>query len=159
MIRFKSMDKLAEFLEKNLPEKIKSQLFTETHSWEHKGKMRESQRKLKPVEVMYKLMNQGFLIGINENPDNYPYPEEYILLWSKMLRFIKANDTLSVEQEKYALLSINKACKMLEVTRPTLYKIINEGKIPYVQIFSQKRIQLSDLLAYIENGKIKKEVS
>jgi excisionase family DNA binding protein len=39
------------------------------------------------------------------------------------------------------------------VTRPTLYKLIREKEIPYVQILSQRRIQLKDILDYIEENK------
>jgi excisionase family DNA binding protein len=41
----------------------------------------------------------------------------------------------------------------MEVTRPTIYKLIRENEIPFVEVLSQKRIQLKDLLDYIDKNK------
>ena len=153
MIRFKKVDKLVSFLDENLPEKIKSELFYQTYYWEHKGKMCEGKMKEPNPSIAHKLIELEFLMGISDDPKFLLFPNEYILQWTKLKKFIEKHETISVDIEKYGLISINTACKMLDVTRPTIYKILNEKKVPFVEILSQKRIQLKDLLDYIEENK------
>jgi excisionase family DNA binding protein len=153
MILFESVNKLVAFLEKHLSEKIKEELFNDVYYFEHKGIRREGKIRLKPIAIVQKLSKYEFVIGVTTNIEQLSFPVKYILLWSRLEKFLKVSDSFSNEQEIYALISINKACQLLDVTRPTLYKIINEKKIPYVQILSQKRIQLKDLLDYIDNNK------
>ena len=142
------MEAVVAFLEKNLPEKIKEKLFFERIS--HKSQFR---RKLKPYFIIHELRKHELIIGITDNPDNTAFPEKYVLHWSRIQKILSASDNLLIEQEKYALISINTACKLLSVTRPTVYKIINDNKIPFVEILSQKRIQLKDLLDFVEQNK------
>jgi excisionase family DNA binding protein len=153
MIKFKSAEELVSFIEQKLPPKIKEQLFTEKYKRIHKGEEVENKLYLKPWFVVGRLRYQGFVLGLADNPDDITFPNTLILLWTKLKYHLEQNDVLSFEQEKYRLISINKACEMLEVTRPTLYKLINENKIPFVEVLSQKRIQLKDLLDYIDNNK------
>ena len=153
MILFKDSKEIEAFLELNLPTKIKNELFYNVTYREYKGKKIEDRQRLKPFFIFDKLRIMEFAIGITSNPNDIFFPEKYVLLWSRLLKFLKVTDSLSNEQQKYALISINKACQFLDITRPTLYKIINEKKIPYIQILSQKRIQLKDLLDYIDNNK------
>ncbi len=153
MIRFKNLDKLISFLDENLPEKIKSELFFHVYYWENKGEKCEGRIKEPNPSIAAKLIKLEFLIGISDDPKFFLYPKEYLLQWTKLKKFIDKYETTSVEIEKYGLISINTACKMLDVTRPTIYKILNEKKVPYVEILSQKRIQLKDLLDYIEENK------
>jgi excisionase family DNA binding protein len=153
MILFKNIESLVDFLEKNLPEKIKDEICYHTYKYEHNGKIYENKQYKRPVGIINPLREMEFVIGLTDNPDRIIYPDHYILLWTKIRKFIEKFDTLTIEQEKYALITINQACKMLNVTRPTVYKIINENKIPFVEILSQKRIQLKDLLDYIDANK------
>ncbi len=153
MIEFKSSDMLVQFLEDNLPKKIQDELFYSTYKFEHKGKEREGRTRLRPPMVFRELLELGFAFGYSDDPEHYFFPKRLILNWTKLKQFIEVSDSLKDDQSKYALISINEACKFMEVTRPTLYKIIRDGKIPTVQILSQKRIQLKDLLEYIERNK------
>jgi excisionase family DNA binding protein len=153
MIRFKQVEKIVAFLDKNLPAKVKDEIFFSTTSWEHKGEMVHSRTAKNPFFIVGNLREKGFITGIADDPSDWFMPKEYLLHWSTLKKFIADSDILSFEQEKYGLISINKACKMLDVTRPTLYKLIREKEIPYVQILSQRRIQLKDILDYIEENK------
>jgi len=153
MIRFKKPEEVVAFLDKNLPDKIKEELFFSVTTREYRGKMVHNRLVIKPFFIVDDLRLKGFIIGITDDPKNLFFPQEYLLQWTKLKKFMEHSDTLLVEQEKYGLVSINTACKMLEVTRPTIYKIIKDKNIPIVEILSQKRIQLKDLLDYIEANK------
>ena len=154
MISFDNYNLLLAFLEKNMSPKIQQELFFEWTTWEHKGKTVGRWNKLNPRSIINTLEKDGFVYGISENEYN-PYPTRHILLWTKMKKSIDDTDSLPVEFDKYALISINKACQFLDVSRPTLYKLLSAEKIPYVEILSQRRIQLKDLLDYIDKNKRK----
>jgi excisionase family DNA binding protein len=153
MISFKSAGLLIKFLEQKLPPRIKEELFYETYTWENKGKRPEGKTRKHDVVILNYLRHLGFVIGVTDNADMFLYPQHYFLYWTQLSKHLEQNDTLTFEQEKYRLISINKACEMLEVTRPTIYKLINDNKIPFVEVLSQKRIQLKDLLDYIDKNK------
>lgn len=155
MIKFEGRDnrKIISFLDANLPPRIKEELFYYYTRWENKGKMCENKSACQPHQIIDNLIEKNFIVRFAHDADHWNYPKEYILLWTKLKDFIKNNDSLSVELEKYSLVSINSACKMLDISRPSMYKIINEKKIPVVEILSQKRIQLKDLLNYIKENK------
>lgn len=153
MIIFRTPEELVAFIDPKLPPRIKEALFYSKSTWVHKGEVREGKHYLKPMWIIGKLRYHGFVIGLADNPDDYMFPRKYILLWTKLQRHLEQNDLLTFEQEKFRLISINKACEIMEVTRPTLYKLINERKIPFVEVLSQKRIQLKDLLDYIDSNK------
>ncbi len=51
----------------------------------------------------------------------------------------------------YKYYSINEVAEMLSFSRPTIYKIINEGKIKTIRINGQMRIKHIDLNEYIKN--------
>lgn len=50
----------------------------------------------------------------------------------------------------YKYYSINEVAEMLSFSRPTVYKLINEGTVKAVRINGQMRIKHSDLSKYIE---------
>lgn len=51
---------------------------------------------------------------------------------------------------KHTTLTTQQAADMLGVSRPTLTKLLEEGKIPYERPNSHRRIKLADLLEYRE---------
>lgn len=53
------------------------------------------------------------------------------------------------EDPKRELLTIAEACDYLRVSRHSIYRLINERKLPSVPILSRRMIQLADIKAYI----------
>jgi len=155
MIEFRSPTELVLFLDENLPSKVKEDLFFSESAREYKGKTVIDKHRESDFFIFAELRSLSFATGITKDPSNTYIPQRYLLNWTKLHDFLQSHDSLKYDQKEYALLSINEACKLLEVTRPTLYKIIREGELPTVQILSQKRIQLKDLLNYIEQHKKK----
>ncbi len=70
---------------------------------------------------------------------------------------LKTGKSIYGENHNYKLLSIEDACKMLNISRPTLYKLINSEDIPLVKIGNDiSKIQMIDILNFIRRSKKKK---
>lgn len=75
----------------------------------------------------------------------------YILDYSSLMRFISREDEpLSNDINMYKMLTINQACDLLNLSRPTVYKLLRTDELKHVEILGQKRIQLKDLLNFIQ---------
>lgn len=46
------------------------------------------------------------------------------------------------------LLSTQEAAELLNMSRPSLIKVLEEGQIPYIKVGTHRRIQYSDVLEY-----------
>ena len=51
-----------------------------------------------------------------------------------------------IPQDHY--LSSQESAKLLNISRPYLYNLLNKGEIPYTKIGTHKRIKIEDLLEY-----------
>lgn len=153
MIEFRYPSDLVKFIDDKLPPKVHDQLFLSKYTWtNNKGKTVESFTKEKPWAIYRKLEKLGFAHGVSEEDYSF-FPKRIVLRWTELSNFLELNDSITLEQKHYSLITINEACEFLSVTRPTIYKLINAGEIPTVQVLTQKRIQLKDLLDYIDRHK------
>lgn len=48
------------------------------------------------------------------------------------------------------LLGVERACKYLDVSKTTLYRLMAEGKLPYVQFIKGRRVKITDLDRLVE---------
>jgi len=64
-------------------------------------------------------------------------------------KIIETDETISNYLMNYKYYSVNEVSEMLSFSRPTVYKIIKEGKIKTYRINEQIRIKHSDLMDYI----------
>lgn len=153
MIEFKNPTDLVRFLDENLPDKIREELFFTETQREYKEKTVINKSRKSDFFIFDELRSLEFATGITSDPTSTYIYEKYILYWTKFQKFIQSNDTLEYDHKLLSLLTLNQACEFLAVTRPTLYKILRFENIPTVEILSQKKIQLKDLVEYVEKKK------
>jgi excisionase family DNA binding protein len=54
-----------------------------------------------------------------------------------------------IGDEERLLVTLDRTCKMLDISRSSLDRILRNGELPYVMFGADKRIRPSDLRAYV----------
>jgi|SRR5882757_3077924 len=78
-------------------------------------------------------------------------PDVYVVL--RQVLSDLANGFAVTIQPSNAVLTTQQAADMLHVSRPTLVKLLEEGKIQYTKHGRHRRIALEDVLAYDEHAR------
>lgn len=90
-----------------------------------------------------------------KNPESflmeYKYEVDSILLNASALDALESNKFSPFVAD--CLLTIQDVCKILRLTKPSIYKLFDSGQLPYYTILSQKKVRNSDLLKFIEQSK------
>ena len=159
MLLFDDYDAMFDFLHENLPENMKYEFL-----YSHVGYYKNAKypphakygRQKVPYAVFITLRNHGYAYWLEskETTETTFKRQKQVLLWSRIQQDIESKIFPSEMAEQHKLISINEACKFLGLTRPSVYKLIRDNEFPVVQIFDKtKRIQMRDLLKYIEKKK------
>lgn len=74
-------------------------------------------------------------------------PEGAFELLVKILNYMKEGKSLSLVAQENEI-STQHAAEMLNVSRPHVVKLLENGEIPFHKVGSHRRIKLDDLLAY-----------
>lgn len=78
-----------------------------------------------------------------------PLPEEVYRVLIKVVEALREGKVITVVPLTQRL-TTQEAADVLGVSRPTLVKLLTEGKIPYDQPGRHRRILFSDLLSYVD---------
>lgn len=70
---------------------------------------------------------------------------------SELMKFFEAVSKRVAVPEEDRLLTTEEACKMAQVSRPTLHRWKKAGIIPYVKVGKNVRYKYSDLMAAMES--------
>jgi excisionase family DNA binding protein len=102
------------------------------------------------IEIIHKsnIITDGFIFK------NYNYEIEYIILNTNHLQSLESNSYIN-PNHKERLLTIKEVCQMLNLTKPSVYKLFNTNQLPYYEILSQRKVKHTDLIKFIDS-KIKK---
>jgi excisionase family DNA binding protein len=88
---------------------------------------------------------QAHLIG--PNGESVDLPASALTLLQQALPHLIQGDAVRIVSLQKEL-STNEAADLLNVSRPYLIKLLDEGKIPFVKVGSHRRIRFSDVLLY-----------
>ncbi len=79
-----------------------------------------------------------------------PLEDFKALLAAVVREEIKAYTPCPTGQEEEALSTIKEACALLKLTRPTVYKLMKQGKLPYMYLAKNRlRFPKAGLLQYL----------
>jgi excisionase family DNA binding protein len=89
----------------------------------------------------------GLLVGLDG--EQVPLPEEVYRVMADVVETLRHGQAITLVPHTQRL-TTQEAADILGVSRPTLVKLLEEGKIPYNQPGRHRRIQFTDLLVYQE---------
>jgi excisionase family DNA binding protein len=90
-----------------------------------------------------------FLLAGPEPGDQVELPPEVYNVLRQVVEAMRANLAVTVAPQMQVL-TTQQAAELLGVSRPTLVKLLDEGRIPYERVGTHRRILLRDLLTYRE---------
>ena len=105
---------------------------------------------LKRMELLHEVIEfQG--MGFTE-----PQSHGFILHFTRIKKLLAGNPEFIENDVLYEKpMTLNQACEFLSISRPTLYKLIENREIKSIEILGKKRIQLFELINYISQNKNK----
>ncbi len=87
-----------------------------------------------------------FLAGV-EPGEQVELPQEAYRVLRQVIEAMRHNLAVTVVPQSLTL-TTQQAADLLGVSRPTVIKLLNEGKVPFERTGTHRRILLHDLLAY-----------
>jgi excisionase family DNA binding protein len=156
MIYFRSLSALKSFVSKKLINKEKSEYNFLDSSTQRLVLKNSSVDFHTEEDIIEELKEQGYIFHFKR--EIKPWLSDvkdvgFIFLYTKLKKDIKQQDIFAETLKNDRLLTINQVAEFLSISRATVYNKIKEGALPVVDLFGQKRIQLKDLLDYINSKK------
>jgi excisionase family DNA binding protein len=110
-----------------------------------------------PPENPSALLELGRFLELHTEPalllgpdgEQAPLPEEVYRIVVRVVEALREGQAITVAPRTQRLTS-QEAADFLGVSRPTLVKLLDQGKIPYEQPGRHRRVLFSDLLRYVE---------
>jgi excisionase family DNA binding protein len=110
------------------------------------NQLRETSQKMNKEE------NNFIYIAIEDKSNFLKVPTKAMNLFLEIMEKMAEGRSVTLIPSD-SQVSTQQAADMLNVSRPHLVKLLEEGKIPYRKIGSHRRIDLKDLLDYEEKQK------
>ena len=110
-----------------------------------------------PPEDLSVLLDLGRFLELHTDPglllgpdgEQAPLPEEVYRILIQVVEALREGKVITIVPRTQRL-TTQEAADFLGISRPTLVKLLEQGKIPYDQPGRHRRILFSDLLAYLE---------
>lgn len=119
-----------------------------------------------PPEDLSALLDLGRFLELHAEPalllgpdgQQVPLPDEVYRVLVQVVDGLREGKAITVVPRTQRL-TTQEAADFLGVSRPTLVKLLEQGKIPYDQPGRHRRIQFSDLLHYLERRRGEQRVA
>mgnify|MGYP000152558979 CR=1 FL=1 len=92
---------------------------------------------------------------VASNGEEIVIPESVYSLLGQVVRAMASGQVISIVPHNRAL-TTQQAADILNVSRPFLVKLLENGEIPYIKVGSHRRILFQDLMVYKEQRKVKR---
>jgi excisionase family DNA binding protein len=154
MILFENIDQVHTYITNELVDKKRSHKdWVKKESWLY---LPYSNKLFKTSdEIIADLVEYELLFELKEYQGWIREKESkgYVLFFSPLIKMLKGkNGSFDSKFEYERLLTVNDCCEFLNVSRPTVYKLIKNNVLQHVEIFGNKRIPLYSLLDYAQQG-------
>jgi len=84
---------------------------------------------------------------VTSNGEEILLPESVCNILRQAVQAMASNQAVSIVRYNREL-TTQQAANILNVSRPFIVKLLDEGAIPYIKVGSHRRIQLKDLIIY-----------
>jgi excisionase family DNA binding protein len=98
-------------------------------------------------QLLVRLANGPIVVGSAGSDTTIPLPPHIAALFQQVLATLAAGHTVEVSEYRTEL-TPNEAADFLNVSRPYVIKLIDEGVLPVRMVGSHRRIPYADLAAY-----------
>lgn len=85
--------------------------------------------------------------GVGEAPERVPLPRGAVTLLRAILRAMASGRGMTLVPENAELTTVE-AASVLNVSRPFLIKLLEEGAVPYRRVGSHRRLRMEDVMTY-----------
>lgn len=85
-------------------------------------------------------------------------PDELRAVLIDAVTALSRGNAVTVEPHR-TVLTTQEAAELLGITRPTLVRLLDAGKIPFTTPGRHRRVELADVLAYRENLRVARRVA
>ncbi|MEH1966198.1 helix-turn-helix domain-containing protein [Nostoc sp.] len=97
---------------------------------------------------------QAKLVGANGERINIPEPIYQVLL--QVVHAMASGKAISIIPQQQEL-TTQQAAEFLNVSRPYLIKLLEQGEIPHIKVGSHRRVRFDDLMNYKQQRDVKRD--
>ncbi|MEH1937975.1 MAG: helix-turn-helix domain-containing protein [Nostoc sp.] len=97
---------------------------------------------------------QAKLVGANGEKINIPEPIYQVLL--QVVHAMASGKAISIIPQQQEL-TTQQAAEHLNVSRPYLIKLLEQGEIPHIKVGSHRRVRFDDLMNYKQQRDVKRD--
>ena len=97
---------------------------------------------------------QAKLVGANGEKINIPEPIYQVLL--QVVHAMASGKAISIIPQQQEL-TTQQAAEFLNVSRPYLIKLLEQGEIPHIKVGSHRRVRFDDLMNYKQQRDVKRD--
>lgn len=97
---------------------------------------------------------QAKLVGANGEKINIPEPIYQVLV--QVVHAMASGKAISIIPQQQEL-TTQQAAEYLNVSRPYLIKLLEQGEIPHIKVGSHRRVRFDDLMNYKQQRDIKRD--
>ncbi|UDH00932.2 MULTISPECIES: helix-turn-helix domain-containing protein [Rhodococcus] len=94
-------------------------------------------------------------VSISTPEGSVPLPDSVLGLLVDAVTALDQGQAVTVEPHR-TVLTTQEAAELLGITRPTLVRLLEAGKIPYTSPGRHRRVELADVLEYLQRERVRR---